>query len=174
MIPTILQEVADYLSEYDFNLVSSGQDGRQHSSASETKIIQILQNSKYNQKWRVISPNIERRDNRAWYDAKIGDYYVDIKISECTSNDNTNAKMAIYYFITGREPGSTQVRESIFFRDMRNYESSSEDRDYYYLVINKNKLDDVFIVSLKGLKDAHPAHNNMPFQSNWDKCRIPV
>ena len=57
---------------------------------------------------------------------------------------------------------------------MRNYESPSEDRDYYYLVINKNKLDDVFVVSLKGLKDAHPAHNNMPFQSNWDKCRIPV
>ena len=115
MIPTILQEVADYLSENDFDLVSSGQDARQDSSASETKIIQILQNSKNNQRWRVISPNIERRDNRAWYDAKIGDYYVDIKISECTSNDNTNAKMAIYYFITGREPGSTQVRESIFF-----------------------------------------------------------
>ncbi len=92
MIPTILQEVADYLSENDFDLVSSGQDARQDSSASETKIIQILQNSKGNQRWRVISPNIERRDNRAWYDAKIGDYYVDIKISECKSNDNTNAK----------------------------------------------------------------------------------
>ena len=174
MIPKVLQEVADYLIESDFQLVSTGQDARQDSNQSETKIVQLLQNSEHNEDWTVYSPNIARRDNRAWYDAKIKDYYVDIKISECTRNDNTNAKMAIYYFITGKTPDNTQVRENIFFRDMKHYENPDENRDYYYLIVNKNNLNDIFVVSLKGLNHAFPSHNNMPFQSNWDKCRNPV
>lgn len=170
MIPPVLKEVVDYLSKADFQLVTTGQDGRLSSSQSERHVVQLLQNSN---RWNVFSPNVERGNNRTWYDVRIDNFYVDIKISACKTSDNTNAKKAIYYFLTGKPPEQVSNTESKFFQEMRKHESPDENRDYYYLIINKNDLSDVFAVNLKGLPHTSPNGRNLPFQSNWGKCRTP-
>ncbi len=43
------------------------------------------------------------------------------------------------------------------------------DRDYYFLIINKNDPKDIFINSLKGIQTLQP--NNLPFQCKWDNNR---
>lgn len=97
-------------------------------------------------------------------------FYVDIKVSECRSSDNTNAKKAIYYLLTGKPPDEVPDQESIFFAKMKENERADETRDFYFLVVNKLNTGDVFVVSLKGLSHVVPSTNNQPFQSNWGRC----
>ena len=68
----------------------------------------------------------------------------------------------------------TTVQAKNFFKDMKRLEDPDEEKDYYYLIVNKLDPEDVFIVSLKGIRHCHPASNNPPFQANWGKCREPV
>ena len=82
---------------------------------------------------------------------RIDDLYIDVKISECKSNDNTQAKTAIYWFLTGMDPTGVPPQRSIFFRTMKENEKRDPKRDFYFLVVNKLDTSDVFIVSLKGL-----------------------
>lgn len=57
---------------------------------------------------------------------------------------------------------------------MKEDETTDEERDYFYLIVNKNNTSDIFPVSLKGISDCKAAHNNPPFQVKWDNCREPV
>ncbi len=172
MIPTVLKEVEKHLQDVSVQLSTSGRDTRGDSSQSEFLVAQALQNTT---RWGVVSPHLGKGHNRSWHDVKIGDYYCDIKISNCDANDNTNAKKAIFYFLTGRIPDDdVPVQTNKFFAMMKETESPDQNRDYYYLVVNKNNTQDAFIVSLKGLAHCSPSSNNMPFQSNWGKCREPV
>ena len=45
-------------------------------------------------------------------------------------------------------------------------------RDYYFLVLNKNKQDDVVINSIKGLNTLTSNINNLPFQIKWNDNRV--
>ena len=42
-------------------------------------------------------------------------------------------------------------------------------KDYYFLVCNKNKKDDIIVNSMKGLTKLSSNSNNLPFQVRWDK-----
>ena len=174
MIPDILKEVAEYLKRANWEsvLVKTGSDARVDSSQSEAKIIQVLQNAN---KWHVYSPNIGTSHNRAWYDVQIDGHHCDIKISTCSTNDNTNAKKAIYYLLTGDEEAEKAPNANDqFFKQMKERESPDEDRDFYYLVVNKAKPGDVFFVSLRGMAQCSPSPNNLPFQATWARNREPV
>ena len=181
MIPRIFKEITQHLKDEGITLVSGGADGRLDSAASESKIISALQN-KPNSNWQVITPNT--KNNRSWYDftctnTKTGDkYYCDIKISDFThkSSDNMNAKKPIYWLLTGKNPEKVPDQNAPFFKSMKDNENLEEDRDFYYLVINKNKTKDIFVVSLKNINPdgVISNHNNPPIQANWNKCRKEV
>ncbi|ECW7662789.1 restriction endonuclease, partial [Campylobacter coli] len=47
-------------------------------------------------------------------------------------------------------------------------------KDYYFLIINKNDVQDIFIASLKSLEKISPNGNNLPFQAKWNENRHPV
>lgn len=58
----------------------------------------------------------------------------------------------------------------MFFRlseDLR-----ENNRDYYFLVINKDNSKDIFYSSLKSLNILTPNGNNLPFQANWAKNKV--
>ena len=167
MIPQSLQDVEKYLRESTIRLVTGG-DARTNSSQSEQAVVQLIQNAN---QWQVYSPHLDAGHNRHWYDVRIDDYYVDVKVSGFAGNDNTNAKKAIYYLLTGKDPGCVDDAAAVFFEQMRKNENKDEVRDYYYLVVNKSDVKDVFFVSLKGLAHAAAAPNNPPFQTNWNICR---
>lgn len=174
MIPHELCEAVKLLSEKKIALPTHGTDSRQDSATAESHIVHILQNETLmikDQQLNIYSPNVGKRTNRQWYDVKIGDYFCDIKVSALSTNDNTNAKNAMYYFLTGKEPENVSQQEGAFFKKMRENECPCDERDYYYIVVNKNHTDDVFAVSLRGITKVSPAPNNLPFQCRWDLCR---
>ncbi|MDD7847374.1 hypothetical protein [Metamycoplasma hyosynoviae] len=47
-------------------------------------------------------------------------------------------------------------------------------RDYYFLVINKENNRNIFFNSLKKLYELNPNGNNLPFQCVWNKNREKV
>ncbi len=176
MIPQNLTDAAEYLKgkTADINTLIAATarvDARAASALLEDGIVDLLQAAN---RWDVISPNLAGTNNRSWYDCKINDCYCNIKVSELKTSDNTNAKKAMYYLLTGESPVGVSDTNRNFFRLMSENESPDEDRDYYYFVVNKANPADIFPVSLKGLAHCQPNPANPPFQSNWDRCRTPV
>ncbi|MDD9822544.1 MAG: hypothetical protein OXU98_06645 [Gammaproteobacteria bacterium] len=169
MIPGALHEVAAALTASNLQLPSGSGDARRDSSSAENALVAWLQNER---RWDIHSPNIAAGHNREWYDLSIDGHYCDIKVSELKSFDNTNAKNAVYYFLTGNADRAP-VQWAEFFEDMAQRENPSEERDFYFIVVSKPRAD-AFIVSLKGIGEIKPAHNNPPFQCNWSLCRTPV
>lgn len=176
MIPKVLKEIVDFLSK---NLSKNplpigGVDGRSDSAKGEEKVIGMIQNenSKNGNKWgNIHSPNISSSNNRSWYDIKIDGHYCDIKISNLSGADNTNAKHGIYYFLTGQNPDKISNAQSKFFKAMKENEKADDERDYFYIVINKNNHKDIFITSLKNIPEVNINPNNLPFQAKWNDCR---
>lgn len=56
-----------------------------------------------------------------------------------------------------------------YFQKLHKDLGKNTDRDYYFLIINKNDPKDIFINSLKGIQTLQP--NNLPFQCKWDNNR---
>ncbi len=176
MIPQDLIDAAEYLKGKPVEVAAAtaarpNMDARTASALAEYDIIKLLQDSRI---WNIDSPNVDDDNNRFWYDCKINDCFCNIKVSTFRNNDNTNAKKAIYYLLTGESPVGVPDTNRDFFRLMSENESPDDDRDYYYFVVNKNNPADIFPVSLKNLTDYVPNPTNQPFQSNWNRCREPV
>ena len=165
MIPDTLQAVADYLKTCDIQLKSGvAIHPRTDSAVNKQVLVDALLSA---QKWQIDRPD----SNIDWYDVQIDGFYCNIKVSDLEQADNTNARGAICYFLTGQAPQTRHYRE--LFQSMKLLENEDEKRDYYFLIVNKKKLDDIFIVSLKCIADLTPNGNNLPFQANWGACRVP-
>ena len=98
LIPSELAAAAKYLGQQKMTLPSGGGDSRGDSSAGESTVIQVLQNA---QNWNIVGRNVGTSTNRAPYDMEFEGLLVDVKISSLTGADNTNAKSAIFYLLTG-------------------------------------------------------------------------
>ena len=170
MIPQVLSDVASFLTNDNIQLPSGSGEPRQDSAAAEGKIISLLQNKR---KWDISSPNIGSGHNRNWYDVKIDGHYCNIKVSNLKGHDNTQAKKAIHYFLTGKNLSKVPDEAKKFFKIMSENEIPCEKRDFYFIVVSKPEAD-AFIVSLKTIAEIKPAHSNPPFQCKWTNCKTPV
>ena len=165
----MLKEAAEYLRQQPMILPSGGGDSRGDSSAGESTVIHMLQNA---QKWNIVGSNVGTSTNRAPYDMEFEGLLVDVKISSLTGADNTNAKSAIFYLLTGETKHPTHTKP--FWETLRDRETPDEQRDFYYLIVNKSNTSDVFAVSLKHIAEVIPNPSNQPFQANWENCRQPT
>lgn len=157
MIPEVLKNVADKISNSSVELSKRSQDGRVNSIESEKIISKFIKDhSQY---------MVEIPADRSWYDIKIEKFYCNIKVSEMSGNDNTIGKAAIYYFLTGRKEAPNQYKE--FFKSMCKNEDRDKERDFYFIVVRKTDKK-AFIISLKRL-EVKTAPNNPPFQCNWSQ-----
>ncbi len=116
---------------------------------------------------------------RSWYDFSFKDNNlfipVNIKITETTKADNLNAKLGIYYALTGLLPTfPNEINWLRYFEELSNNIGSNKDRDYYFLIINKQNTNEVIVNSLKSLKKLVPNGNNLPFQCRWCDNKEPV
>ena len=92
-------------------------------------------------------------------------------MGELTLLYNLNCKLGIYYALTGKiPPFHNEVSWEIYFEKLKE-DLKANDRDYYFLIINKNNPSDVFATSLKCLKNIVPNGNNLPFQAKWEDNR---
>lgn len=163
-----LQNIVAFLKNDDFSLGKFSRDGRINSAFNEDEIFKIL-----SKKFHINRPNA-----RDWVDFSFEENKqfvpVNIKISKTDTADNLNCKLGIYYALTGKLPhfGNGISWEEYFKNLKENLELNNA--DYYFLVINKNDLKDIFYTSLKSLAILQPNGNNLPFQAKWseNKTRI--
>ncbi|PDX10776.1 restriction endonuclease [Helicobacter pylori] len=164
MIPTQLNEIAEFLKTNPCHLSHPLQDGRLNSSVNEEEILNTIKD---------YFP-IQLPKAREWWDFsfKKNDifYLVNIKTTTTKTADNLNCKLGIYYALCGLVPEfNNEIAWEKYFQKLHKDLGKNTDRDYYFLIINKNDPKDVFINSLKGIQTLQP--NNLPFQCKWDNNR---
>jgi len=164
----ILKEITKYLIDYDFTLSKQFADGRINASINEDEIINIIK-----QKFEIEVPRA-----RNWFDFSIEHkwifYPVNIKVTDTTHADNLNCKIWIYYALTWKMPDfpNETSRKNYFEKLRKNIKENN--KDYYFLIINKKNLKDIFFMTLKTLENIQPNWNNLPFQCKWDINRKQV
>ncbi len=162
MTPTQLNE--EFLKTNPYHLSQPLQDGRLNSSVNEEEILNTIKD---------YFP-IQLPKAREWWDFsfKKNDifYPVNIKITTTKTADNLNCKLGIYYALCGLLPEfNNEIAWEKYFQKLHKDLGKNTDRDYYFLIINKNDPKDIFINSLKGIQTLQP--NNLPFQCKWDNNR---
>ncbi len=170
MIPKILSEINEYLNQVEYTISDEFSDGRINSAINEKNILSVIK-SKY-------SNSIKISKMREWFDFAIeyDDYFypVNVKITDTTHADNLNCKLGIYYVLCGKMPPFDNEVSWITYFERLNSDIRENDKDYYFLVINKNQPKDIFVNGLKTLATLQPNGNNLPFQCKWNINREPI
>ncbi len=162
MIPTQLNEIAEFLKTNPYHLSQPLQDGRLNSSVNEEEILNTIKHS-----FPIQLPKA-----REWWDFSFeeSDIFYPVNITTTKTADNLNGKLGIYYALCGLLPTfNNEIAWEKYFQKLHKNLCKNTDRDYYFLIINKNDLKDIFINSLKGIQTLQP--NNLPFQCKWDDNR---
>ncbi|RVY75205.1 restriction endonuclease [Helicobacter pylori] len=164
MIPTQLNEIAEFLKTNPYNLSQPLQDGRLNSSVNEEEILNTIKDY-----FPIQLPRA-----REWWDFSFEEnkifYPVNIKTTTTKTADNLNGKLGIYYALCGLVPEfNNEIAWEKYFQKLHKDLGTNTNRDYYFLIINKNDPKDIFINSLKGIQTLQP--NNLPFQCKWDNNR---
>ncbi|GAA8955534.1 hypothetical protein HpEKB34_14080 [Helicobacter pylori] len=161
MMPTQLNEIAKFLKTNPYNLSQPLQDGRLNPSVNEEENLNTIKHS-----FAIQLPKA-----REWWDFSFEEndifYPVNIKTTTTKTADNLNCKLGIYYALCGLLPTfNNEIAWEKYFQKLHKDLGKNTDRDYYFLIINKNDPKDIFINSLKGIQTLQP--NNLPFQCKWD------
>ncbi|MBH0283304.1 restriction endonuclease [Helicobacter pylori] len=164
MVPTQLNEIAEFLRTNPYSLSQPLQDGRLNSSVNEEEILNTIKGN-----FPIQLPRA-----REWWDFSFEEnkifYPVNIKTTTTKTADNLNGKLGIYYALCGLLPEfNNEIAWEKYFQKLHKDLGKNTDRDYYCLIINKNDPKDIFINSLKGIQTLQP--NNLPFQCKWDNNR---
>lgn len=164
MIPTQLNEIAEFLKINPYHLSQPLQDGHLNSSINEEEILNTIKDY-----FPIQLPRA-----REWWDFSFEEndifYPVNIKTTTTKTADNLNCKLGIYYALCGLLPEfNNEIAWEKYFQKLHKDLGKNTDRDYYFLIINKNDPKDIFINSLKGIQTLQP--NNLPFQCKWDNNR---
>ena len=172
-IPLILKEIQNYLINQKIALDDSGisntKDGRIDSAINERLVIdKILEEF----------PIHEPPKARHWFDFSITTsdafYPVNIKVSNFGAADNLNCKLGIYYALTGKEPDFSNETAWDHFFHMLASNIQENDKDYYFLALNKDAPSQILVQGLKTIGKLSPSGSNLPFQCNWGSNLEPV
>lgn len=164
-IPKLLNDIVQFLKDNQLKLSQSSRDGRINSAFNEDEIFNLIEKHF----------DINRPSMRDWVDFsfKENDNFipVNIKVSTTKTADNLNCKLGIYYALTGKIPTfNNGIPWEQYFKNLSN-DLRENNQDYYFLIINKDAVNDTFVTSLKGLCKIVPNGNNLPFQAKWDDNR---
>lgn len=154
-----LVDIQNYLKNIQFSLSKNQDGGRINSILNESEILKIIEN-KF---------NINIPQSRNWADFYINNIPVNIKITTTTA-DNASSKKGLYYALTG-EVYTGSDNWNIYLKSLKE-NIKNTDKDYYFLIINKNNTNDIFINSLKKLSKLQANGNNLPFQIKWYDNKI--
>lgn len=166
VLPKIIDSIVEFLRANPFDLSKNSRDGRLNSAFNEDEIFNLIEKN-----FSINRPNM-----RDWVDFSFeenGNFIpVNIKVSTTKTADNLNCKLGIYYSLTGKIPSfGNGISWEQYFKNLSS-DMTENDKDYYFLIINKDNIADVFATSLKSLESIVPNGNNLPFQAKWDNNRI--
>jgi hypothetical protein len=185
--PTVsVTEVLDKLSTYLSRSLTSRSielnsnrnlSARVRSSLDQETVARALQSFTLASDWyaeRSLTLEIPSGDH--WYDFAVRgrDLFlpINLKVSQLGGADNVSAKDGLFYAITGIDPASARTNTwENFCAAVAQSISTVTTADYFFLVINKSDIGDVFWTSMKSLQRASPNGNNLPFQCDWSHNR---
>lgn len=177
---TVLTKLCSLLAAAPPRLTADAEDGRINSSKNEDEIKQHLIVATRSNEWfsKTHGLKIEESPSREWFDFSItrpaDDWFVpvNIKVSEEQSADNLNCKLGLYYALTGVLPDfRNTISWPLYLEKLHANLGAHDDKDYYFLCVNKTNPGSCFHASLKTLKELTVNGNNLPFQCNWSKNR---
>lgn len=150
-----LKKICDYLKTLNFQLSSHQNDGRINSIINEDEVLKLIEN-KF---------NIDVPQARNWSDFYISNIPVNIKITTTNTADNASSKNGLYFALTGEIYYGNGQWDNYLKLLKENLKDT--EKDYYFLIINKQDTNDIFINSLKNIFTLQPNGNNLPFQIKW-------
>ncbi len=170
-MPRILKRICAFLKTSDLQFRAQSPDGRLASAAHEQQVIDLLLGKFPNRINVPPSP-------RYWYDFAAVErgilVPVNIKISALGNQaDNLSCKLGMYYALTGLEPDfANEIPWEKYLSKLAD-RIRRNDRDYYFLVVNKRQPSDIFAVGLKEIANLRPNGSNLPFQCRWKDNMVP-
>ncbi len=161
-MPESLKEIKNCLIETNLQLSNSFEDGRVNARINEDEVLKIIKN-----RFEIEIPR-----SRHWFDFSIKEKGafcpVNIKITDTTHADNLNCKLGVYFALTGKIPDFPNECSWLDYFERLKKNIGRNSNDYFFLVINKDNIADIFINSLKCLQTLQPNGNNLPFQCKWN------
>lgn len=164
-------------------------DGRVYSAINELNVTNVIEeiykdNPFYKEyDLELIEPNKNSASNREWYDIafKNADVFIpiNIKISALSRfADNLNCKTGLAYALTGLPPEELSQLSRLDWAAygqavVPHITDEETGTDYYFLIVNKNNLTDIFWNSLKHIPELVPNGSNLPFQCRFERNREP-
>ena len=171
---TFMEDVQSFLSNSFLVLCKESRDGRVNSQKDEDIIIEKLQ-EKY-------SDYITVPPARYWYDIKHKhtNTPINIKSTSLSGSDNASNFLALLHCFTDIQIEDTRgANKSKDWKQLINWVKDNQqniknnNRDYWFLVVDKNNTKNVFWNSLKKLPAPTGNPSNMPFQVDWRKNKDP-
>ena len=195
LLEEALTKIVSFLKTKKIKLSKIATDERTNSSKNEEEVVDAIVSFSIANEWmiknnlKIGTPNLTSDNNREWYDFSIesndtskNNYFmpVNIKVTQLDGGaaDNLNCKLGIFYALTGCLPSSVNIKNGIswpkYFELMDEKMATNKNKDYYFLVVDKNDSSNVFFSSLKTLNTISPNGNNLPFQCKWceNKTRV--
>ena len=174
-LPAILYYVQTLLQQEKVAFSKENADGRINSCMDESTVLRFLQT-------KIAPENMRIPQKRMWYDVSLKDEEVgwipvNIKTTTTTTSDNTgNLAMCVQAYTDveldlDKTCENGKMSEILIPCLKEGRYNRRENKDYYFLVLNKNAPEDVIINSVLGLSVLTPNVNNLPFQICWNKNR---
>jgi len=174
-LPAILYYVQTLLRQEKMAFSKETADGRINSCMDENTVLRFLQT-------KLEPDQIRIPQKRMWYDVSVKDEVagwipVNIKTTTMNTSDNTgNLAMCVQAYTDveldlDKTCENGKMSELLLQCLKEGRYNRQENKDYYFLVLNKCSSDDVIVNSVLGLSVLTPNVNNLPFQICWNKNR---
>ena len=147
------------------NLIYSSEgDGRITSAVKEKEYLDLLEKGL---KQNFPTYTITRPKERYWYDVRINNIPINLKITT-GGTDNAFNKVAIIYTLSGVETDKRNMNYNLFFKTIKECQKKlvrNQMTEYHYLVVNKSDGK----ILLKSILDIHSYKSNPcnDLQINW-------
>ena len=173
-LPNSIIKIKNILQQRNIKLCETSDDGRINSCMDEDEIIRILSEE--------LPKRIYKPKARMWYDILVLDFQygwlpVNIKSTTTLTSDNTgNLAMCVYAYTDERlnlhkTYQNGKMSKILTDKLKKNKYNLIDKKDYYFVVVNKEKKNDIIVNSVKGLTELTPNINNLPYQVCWNKNR---
>jgi hypothetical protein len=170
-LPNVMYLAQQIIIDNNITCCDSLEDGRINSCFDEDTVKFLLK--------RVLKKRAILPKKRKWYDILLYDYKykwipVNIKSSTLNNSDNTgNMAMCVHAYTDevldlNKNHNSGKMSRLFMEKINSNQFNYNHKKDYYFIVVNKNKTTEVIINSVLGLTYLTPNNNNLPFQVCWE------
>jgi hypothetical protein len=170
--------IKEFLLNIKIKTSLNNKDGRYNSTIDEDIIIKMLRDNGFGRDIFLTTDDLGL-NNRHWFDIWLvnDNNPVNIKSSSFKSADNACNFLSLLYCFSDINIDKLHLansgKDSILFSKLLKNGFVDNNRDYIFLVVNKNN-GDVIVNSLKCLSTISINPNNLPFQINWRNNMNPI